>query len=154
MTLSSSSISSPIVETLYREALVLADEARAVFELPGDNGDPQDQAQTRLARSCEALRTTTRLMHALAWLLNQRAFLAGELSEFQLRRHGRLPAPQPATDPAQLALLDEATIEVVQQSRALFDRIARLDRGWRGHEAAEEHPVDHLRARLGRAFTA
>jgi regulator of CtrA degradation len=44
----------------------------------------------------------------IAWLLNHRAYFAGELSEFQLRRHGRLPPIQPGSDPAQLAMLDPA----------------------------------------------
>lgn len=78
-----------VIEELYEEALLLADEARSVFdmrgrELCGADGDP-----ARIALSIEGLRTTTRLMNLLAWLLNQRAFFAGELSETQVRRCGR-----------------------------------------------------------------
>jgi len=85
-------ISPTIVETLYRDALDLSDEARAAFDMSGRlDIVGADEELSRVALSCEALRTTTRMMHAIAWLLNHRAFFAGEMSEFQLRRHGRLP---------------------------------------------------------------
>jgi regulator of CtrA degradation len=96
-------LSPTIVEALYSEALVLADAARAAFDLSGRlTAASEDEDLARIALSCEALRTTTRMMHAIAWLLNQRAYFAGELSEFQLRRHGRLPAPVPSGELAAL----------------------------------------------------
>ena len=64
-------MNSHIVEKLYCEALVLSDEVRSAFALSGrmeDAGTQEDLA--RVALSCEALRTTTRMMHATAWLLN------------------------------------------------------------------------------------
>src|SRR6476469_10782418 len=92
-------LSKPIIEALYCEALVLADEVRAAFDLAPSRSGEEDMV--RIALSVEGLRTTTRLMHVLAWLLNHRAHFAGELSEFQLRRHGALP-PDRAADPEQL----------------------------------------------------
>ena len=72
-----------IIEALYAEGLVLSDEVRAAFDLSRiEAGDPEDL--TRVALSCEALRTTTRMMHAIAWLLNHRAYFRGEC----LRRWG------------------------------------------------------------------
>ena len=99
-------LSPTIIESLYCEALELADEARAIFDLSGRldlAGEDEDLA--RVALSCEALRTTTRMMHAIAWLLTQRAYFAGELSEFQLRHHGRLPPDQPPSSDKKLAML-------------------------------------------------
>ena len=58
-------LSPTIIESLYCEALELADEARSIFDLSGRLdlvGEDEDLA--RVALSCEALRTTTRLMHA------------------------------------------------------------------------------------------
>src|SRR6187200_2821314 len=99
-------LSPTIVEALYSEALLLADEARAAFDLSGRlTTASEDEDLARIALSCEALRTTTRMMHAIAWLLNQRAYLSGELSEFQLRRHGRLPSPQSAAPHEHLDML-------------------------------------------------
>ncbi len=142
-------ISPTIVETLYSDALVLADEARAAFDLSGrldQIGTSEEMA--RIALSCEALRTTTRMMHAIAWLLNQRAFFAGELSEFQLRRHGRLPPAQPESDPQQIALLDPDLQDLVARTKSFYARVARLDRAWRDHFSMKPAAVHRLRDRL------
>lgn len=148
-------ISPAIVEALYQDALLLADEARAAFE-GGDAPKPLTQAESerRVALSCEALRTTTRMMHAIAWLLNHRAFFAGEMSEFQLRRHGRLPPAQPESDAEQMALLNDATRDVIARSCAFYARIERLDRAWRDRFAMQPAAVHRLRDRIGAAFAA
>ena len=56
------SINPQIVEGLYCEALVLADEVRAAFAL-SRRTDPagDDEDLVRIALSCEGLRTTTRI---------------------------------------------------------------------------------------------
>ena len=67
-------LSPTIVDALYSEALTLADEARAAFDLSGRlTAASVNEDLARIALSCEALRTTTRMMHAIAWLLNGRA---------------------------------------------------------------------------------
>lgn len=147
-------ISPAIVETLYVDALALADEARAAFDMSGRlDSLAENEELAHVALSCEALRTTTRMMHALAWLLNHRAYFAGELSEFQLRRHGRLPAAQPDPDPAQLAMLDPRLQELVARSKRFYSRIARLDHAWRNRFAMHPAAVHRLRDRLGHAMS-
>lgn len=143
-----------IVEGLYCEALVLSDEVRAAFDLSGridakldsSRSEPEDEA--RVALSCEALRTTTRMMHGIAWLLNHRAFFAGELSEFQLRRHGRL-SDFPQSDPARMALLAAETRELIAATERFYARLLRLDRGWREREGNAPSAIAALRERLG-----
>lgn len=143
-------ISSAIVETLYADALALADEARAAFDMSGRlDLIGTDEELSRIALSCEALRTTTRMMHALAWLLNHRAYFAGELSEFQLRRHGRLPPAQPESDPAQFAMLAPRLQDIVLRSRRFYARIGRLDNAWRERFAMHPAAIHRLRDRLG-----
>jgi len=153
-----------IIEALYAEALALADEARSVFDrlrqghyrnaLVGANDDPEaDLAHVQL--SCEALRTTTRVMHCLAWLLNQRAYFAGELSELQLRRHGRLIANFPLSDPLHVLALPEEAQRCVQDSERLYARIQRLEHAWRGEPAASgSSAIERLRQRLSAAVPA
>jgi len=148
-------LSPTIVESLYCEALVLADEARAAFDLSGPldlAGEDEDLA--RVALSCEALRTTTRMMHAIAWLLNQRAYFAGEISEFQLRHHGRLPPGQPASSPEQLSLLGEQTQELIRRTERFHARIARLDKAWRERFALYPSGIERLRERIGQGMSA
>ncbi len=144
-----SDISEPIIEALYCEALILADEARMVFDLrPVDAAEDEDP-HWRLAMSIEGLRTTTRIMHVLAWLLNQRAYYASELSEFQLRRYGTLPDDRP-TDPVNLGYLEPQTQSLIAASEAIHARIGRLDRAWREGFRLRPSAVHSLRARLGR----
>lgn len=148
-------ISPTIVETLYTEALVLADEARAAFSMSGRLDTlSANQDLARVAMSCEALRTTTRMMHAVAWLLNQRAFLAGELSEFQLRRFGRLPPPQRLGDPGNLTFLDPNIRDLVAQTERFYARIERLDHAWRTRFEMHPAAIHRLRDRLGHAVGA
>lgn len=143
-----------IIDGLYCEALVLSDEVRAAFDMSGRlDTRIADGDTARLAFSCEALRTTTRMMHALAWLLNHRAYIAGELSEFQLRRYGRLMADRPA-EPEQLAMLDERTLALVEVTARFYARLVRLDTEWRARDVATPGAVARLRERIGTAIAS
>lgn len=148
----SGGISKGIIESLYAEALVLADDARAVFD-PRIGGDPEGSHDLlRIALSIEGLRTTTRVMHVLAWLLNQRAYLSGELSESQLRRHNALPDER-LSDPANLELLEPETCALIHESERLHARVARLDREWRQPGEQRAAPVQAMQGRLAQALT-
>ena len=139
-----------IIEGLYCEALVLSDEVRAAFDLSGRlEAAHGDEDATRVALSCEALRTTTRMMHAIAWLLNHRSFLAGELSEFQLRRHGRLSPDFPASDPARLNLLEPTICDLILTTEAFYARLLRIDRGFRERDMSQPSALERLRERFG-----
>ncbi len=130
-----------IVEELYCEALVLSDEVREVFAVRNDaNKVFPDEDLVRVAMSCEGLRTTTRMMHAVAWLLNHRAFLMGELSEIQLRRYGRLSPDFKEADPENLAMLPGHVRELIDVTDKFYARLQRLDQCWTRH--TPEWPAD------------
>lgn len=143
-------LSRPIVEALYTEALVLADEVRAVFTAGTREPQLGEDAYMRLALSTEGLKTTTRMMHVLAWLLNQRALFQGELSENQVRLHGALP-PDRKSDERQLTLLEPETRELIADTERLHQRIARLDEAWRQHFEMTS-PARAFQDRIGREF--
>lgn len=148
------SINAPIIEALYGEALVLADDVRAAFDSARREGESLGADDlTRVALSCEALRTTTRVMHCLAWLLNHRAYFAGELSELQLRRHGRLVSSIPPSDPDNCAMLPPEMLALVFESERIYARIERLERAWRSAVPAES-AIERLRERLAKAMQA
>ena len=66
-----------LIDGLYTEAMLLADEVRAYFDDVGrDARDLLDPIE-RVLFSCESLKVTTRLMHVIAWLLTQRAVEVG-----------------------------------------------------------------------------
>jgi regulator of CtrA degradation len=138
-----------IIEGLYSEALVLSDEVRSAFDL-SNRESGAEAAAARVNLSSEALRTTTRMMHALAWLLNQRAYLAGELSELQLRRYGQLPPDRAGDATDSEEPLPPEVRNLIKASRQFYARLQRLDREWR--ERTPETPVAALRERIGSAL--
>jgi regulator of CtrA degradation len=140
-----------LVDALYVEAMVLADEARSYFDTQGRDDrlalDPID----RVGFSCESLKVTTRLMHVIAWLLTQRAVAAGELSRDQAGESGRRLGDAPATDRDLFARLPDAAAELVRASEELYDRVSRIDAG---HFTAEPagSPARSLLSRLQRSL--
>jgi len=148
--MSARNINHEIIEELYSEALVLADDARAAFDLRFQDNAADCNDLTRVALSIEGLRTTTRLMHVLAWLLNHRAYMAGELSDTQLEHCGTLPEERQA-DADNLARLEPETRALIEESERLHARVARLDRERRA-DIAVKMPVASLQGRIAKAF--
>lgn len=144
-------INAQIIEGLYSEALVLSDEVRSAFT-PSDRlwHAAEDGDLARVALSSEGLRTTTRMMHATAWLLNQRAYFMGELSELQLRRYGKLSDDLQGSDPANLAFLDPEICSLIAATERFYARLRRIDQGWRETNIAKPGAILRLRERLSR----
>jgi regulator of CtrA degradation len=143
-------LTATIVEELYCEALILADDVRAAFDLT----TPRDVGKTdlvRIALSTEGLKTTTRVMHVLAWLLNQRAYFRGEMTEYQLTQHGRLPPDRPS-EPSQLELLEVPTQLLILETQLMHARVARLDKAWREGPHMRSEGLNDIRARLESAL--
>lgn len=148
-------INPAIVDSLYREAIDLADEARHLFDGPESARETRMMSdQTHIALSCEALRTTTRMMHAIAWLLNHKAHHNGEMSQFALRRQGRLPNSETQDSQDRLALLDEDVCDLIGRTKNFYARIQRLDAGWREGFAQQTSAVHRLRERIGASLAS
>lgn len=111
------------------EAMLLAEEAREHFS----NSNIDAIAETFLAPmrkvelSCESLKVTTKLMHAIAWLLNRKAYFAGELTEGQLRGHNRILGNANNSDADVIITLDPQSRYLVHASQELFARLKRLE---------------------------
>lgn len=116
-----------LIESLYAEAMLLADEARSYFDDAGRGEREQLDPLRRVTFSCESLKVTTRLMHAIAWLLTQRAVLAGEILHLDALHPSRRLGAAPETEAAVLAGLPEGARALIRASRALHRRVARLD---------------------------
>ncbi|TDW62718.1 regulator of CtrA degradation [Novosphingobium sp. PhB55] len=161
----SATINPRIVEALYCEALLLADEVREAFALPGPPREAAAEAglsealetsdePERIALSSEGLRTTTRMMHAIAWLLNQRAFIMGEISQFQLRRNGRLSPLLRHSEVAQLARLQPEIVDLVETTQRFYDRLLRIDGRWRLRDDVQPSAIERLRERIERRLAS
>lgn len=113
-----------LLDALYMEAMVLADEARAYF----DRGRRPENLPVNIsvAFSCESLKVTTRLMHSIAWLLHQKAVRAGEISAgsgdeilFQL-------GYAPASDDLQISEFPQEAQALIFASEDLYFRLSRI----------------------------
>jgi regulator of CtrA degradation len=140
-----------LVDALYIEAMVLADEARSYFDTQARDDrlvlDPVD----RVAFSCESLKVTTRLMHVIAWLLTQRALAAGELSPAQAARPERRLGEAQASDARLMPKLPEQGAALIRASEELYERVRRLDEGSYAREPAHS-PARSLLSRLERSL--
>ena len=72
-------ITSRLIDSLYTEAMLLADEARSYFDDAGRDERATLEPFARVGFACESLKVTTRIMHIVAWLLTQRAIELGEI---------------------------------------------------------------------------
>lgn len=135
------------IENLYVEAMVLADEAYGCFATARDlgAGSGLGEATRRVGLACESLKTTTRLMHVIAWLLHQRAMIAGEPGATEKDSAAQLGEALPA-DTALCAGFDPLVQRVVRDSEQLFDRVKRLDHEW--HAKRPDTPVQALLGEL------
>ncbi|QDP18721.1 DUF1465 family protein [Sphingomonas xanthus] len=135
-----------LIDALYTEAMVLADEARAYFDEAG-----RDERQTldpfaRVGFACESLKVTTRIMHIVAWLLTQRAVETGEIMAADGRRPERRLGNANDSDPAVIVQLPASAQRLITASIDLYDRVRRLDEG----QVASEPAPSPARALMGR----
>lgn len=139
-----------LVDSLYTEAMLLADEARGYFDEIG-RGDRDLLAPVeRVAFSCESLKVTTRLMHVIAWLLTRKAIATGEIHDDDPCADSRRLGEPVESDPAAIAMLPETARAIVDASIELYDRLARIDRGLAAPDS--ESPARGLLKRIERAL--
>jgi regulator of CtrA degradation len=139
-------ITSRLIDSLYTEAMLLADEARSYFDDAGRDERATLEPFARVGFACESLKVTTRIMHIVAWLLTQRAIESGEIPSRDGRRPERRLGHAQDTDPAIVAALPPAARRLINGSADLYARVKRLDDG--GLEA--EAPQSPARALMGR----
>ena len=141
-----------VIDTLYIDAMVLADEARSYFDEGGRADREALEPMARVSFSCESLKVTTRLMHVIAWLLTQRAVDAGEMPAREALDPSRRLGAAPLSDAAALALMPAAARLLIDASTDLHERVARLDDGQAEETAAFVSPVLSMQLRLALAF--
>jgi len=130
-----------LLDALYTESMVLADEARSYFESGRFNDECDADAVLSVAFSCESLKVTTRLMHCIAWLLNQKALHSGELTAGEVWNHDRALGYAAASDHPMVALFPVEARQIVMASEELFQRLQRLSA--RLESQAEAEPAVH-----------
>ncbi|HYZ48458.1 MAG TPA: DUF1465 family protein [Sphingomonas sp.] len=117
-----------LVDSLYTEAMLLADEARGYFDEIGLADRESLSPFERVSYSCESLKVTTRLMHVIAWLLTRKAVAAGEIPEIDENGESRRLGAATESEADVVAQLPVKAREIVEASIDLYDRVARIDR--------------------------
>lgn len=140
-----------IIDQLYVEAMVLADEARTYFDEGGRQEREALDPIARVAFSCESLKVTTRLMHVIAWLLTQRAIDAGEMTAREALDPSRRLGDPPVTDADTLVAMPPHARLLIDNSIDLYRRTALLDAG-QELDAPIESPARSMLERLAVAF--
>lgn len=135
-----------LLDSLYTEAMLIADEARSYFDRDQMAGNLSPEIS--VAFSCESLKVTTRLMHSIAWLLNQKALRAGELSHGQGSDERDL-GYAPASDGFQVARFPAEAQSLIAASEDLYFRLQRFSQKMQREEAPMPEPlamIDRLKA--------
>lgn len=138
-----------LVDALYTEAMVVADEARAYFDDAGRGERLTLEPFARVGFACESLKVTTRIMHIVAWLLTQRAIETGELQQIEGRRPERRLGHAAESDSNVIAQMPPAAQRLIHASADLYARIQRLDEGQMDGEPVQS-PARALMGRLER----
>lgn len=135
-----------LIDALYTEAMLLADEARAYFDEAGRDDRQMLEPFARVGFACESLKVTTRIMHIVAWLLTQRAVESGELHAVEGRRPERRLGHANDSDPLVVDQLPEGARRLIGCSIDLYSRVQRLDEG----QLTDEPAASPARALMGR----
>ncbi|MEQ1510216.1 MAG: DUF1465 family protein [Sphingopyxis sp.] len=161
------------IGSLYADALLLADEARAWFEqamgvhhaasnsamtMAGDldnslfDWSGRHDPSLRIALSCESLRLTTRLMHIIAWLLLHRAISAGEIDKSTAHQAKNRLGPSPKGDVFLRAALPQDAQRLIEASERLHARVAQMDLAFGAVGDENRWPVNAMIGRLQATF--
>ena len=140
----SARITPRLIDSLYTEAMVLADEARAYFDEEGRDERQQLDPFARVGFACESLKVTTRIMHIVAWLLTQKAVETGEIRSADGGRPERRLGHANDSDPLVVDQLPDSARRLITSSVDLYARVKRLD--------PVQSPARALMGRLERDF--
>ena len=139
-------ITSRLIDSLYTEAMLLADEARSYFDDAGRDERATLEPLARVGFACESLKVTTRIMHIVAWLLTQRAIESGDIPLVEGRRPERRLGNAQDSDPAVVNQLPPSAQRLINSSADLYARVKRIDEG----SLEAEAPQSPARALMGR----
>jgi regulator of CtrA degradation len=131
---------------LFREGMVLVEEAASYLDGPGRRDSRLMPRGEAVAYASESMRLTTRLMQLASWLLLQRSVNEGDLTQAQAQsdKHKvNLVRQELATSPDVFTKLPERLQELALQSQRLQERILHLDQLIHGADVEPVAPAIH-----------
>lgn len=138
-----STLTARLIDSLYTEAMLLADETRGYFDDAGIAERDMLPPRERVAFACEALKGTTRLMQVIAWLLVRRAIEQRELPEGDPRAPERRLGDAPPIDDLVLQSLPEAARRLLSTGADLYGRVRRIADAAETVSASPAHSLLH-----------
>ena len=114
-----------LIDSLYTEAMLLADEARGYFDEAGRDDRLLLEPFARVGFACESLKVTTRIMHIVAWLLTQKAVESGEIRSHDGRRPERRLGRANDSDPLVIQQLPETAQRLINASGSMRARCSK-----------------------------
>jgi len=143
------------VEDTYREALALAERVQAYIAARPSGGHAARGETADAVYAAETLRLSTRVINVVAWTMTRKAVIDGEIDEAEARRpERRLGDAQVCLDApvGELSLLPQPVREMLDESKRLYERAARLqamlDESASPEDDGEEPAVHKLWRRL------
>lgn len=142
---------------IYDQSMAMVRGSADYLELEGVIERQQLSPQLGMVYACESMRLTTRLMQVSAWLLAMRAVRQGDLKAGEIETRGfRLGASEVCLGgPVRGAgLLPVRLINLLEASKRLYERVARLDALLFGHngQVTALNPVVAQQNRIEQAF--
>lgn len=134
-----------LIDSLYTEALLLADEARFYFDEGARSARAALDPLTRVGFSCESLKVTTRLMHVVAWLLTRRGVVADDVAGQSVARKLGVAAE---SDDDLVARFPEAARALIVASIDLYGRVQRLADGGEAVPSPARALIDRLESSI------
>jgi regulator of CtrA degradation len=142
------------IDNLYHETLLLVDDAQQALADCRDALSRARDPEFAVAAMTEAMLTTSRLTHVMAWLLHQRAIIAEDPSA-QVGDIATVLDEVTAADWTICHNLPPAMRNAVAASERLMERLILLDSLWSAPPAdvppvmmSVHHLMDQLRTRL------
>ncbi|ACT60638.1 protease adaptor protein RcdA [Hirschia baltica] len=142
--------SSEVFDRLFKEGMALVEEAAAYLDGPGRQQSRQLDREKALVYAAESMEVTTRLMQSASWLVVQRAVREGDMTSDEAGEDKfRLSAPGELRQLTAVEHLPEMLQDLVVRSRALYERVWRLDETlFAVEETPTENPVGNQLQRL------
>lgn len=147
----SGSMAARLADSLYTEALLLADEMRAYFDREDCADRDALSPYGRVQFACESLKATTRLMHVIGWLATRRAIDNGELAEGRPEASERRLTEASPSEPQVLGALPSPARKLILTGIDLYERVGRLADGIEA-PIATASPARAMFRRLESAF--
>ncbi len=153
--------SSEQFDHIFKSGMALVERTATYLDGPGRKEAKALAGGAGVLYATESMRLTTRLLDLASWLLIRRALKEGEISEDEAARKRRRVKLQAFGRPAHVKGYTELPTGLrglIEESFALHDRIAQLDRAMTSPRDSDAvttpmaNPVAHQLGMLQRAF--